>query len=226
MIDPSSSEEESDEDQGGRGSGKHSTPNHHQKHVSHPKSLGQNVHANQHVASAGPASIVGRQNLHSAGGGNDGGSMSGNAMGPMGAQATQHMSHHTAPNHQPHHSHPNAKEIQNSHLHHASSDTSGSLEVPNNTMPSGTSQETLQSQSVGSSRANSLPRPMSPSPSVASDKNNGGDFHVSIIQIMLYLSTDENLSNVGRINLFQVVDKLMDTFAWCHSSRHYSNHST
>lgn len=43
---------------------------------------------------------------------------------------------------------------------------------------SGASQETL-SQSVGSSRANSLPRPLSPSPSVASDKNNGGDFHVS-----------------------------------------------
>lgn len=43
---------------------------------------------------------------------------------------------------------------------------------------SGASQETL-SQSVGSSRANSLNRPMSPSPSVASDKNNGGDFHVS-----------------------------------------------
>lgn len=131
MIDPSSSEEESDEDQGGRGSGKHSTPNHHhQKHASHPKSAsGQN--ANQHAAAAGPANAVGRQNVHSAGGGNDGGSMSGNAAGP-GAQATQHMSHHTAPNHQPH---PNSKELQNSHLHHANSDTSGSLEVPNNAMP-------------------------------------------------------------------------------------------
>lgn len=125
MIDPSSSEEESDEDQGGRGSGKHSTPNHHPKHISHPKSAsGQN--ANQHL---GGGANVGRQNLHSADGG-----MSGNAMGP-GAQAAQHMSHHTAPNHQPHHSHPNAKELQNSHLHHAGSDTSGSLEVPNNAMP-------------------------------------------------------------------------------------------
>lgn len=132
MIDPSSSEEESDEDQGGRG--KHSTPNHHhQKHASHPKSAsGQN--ANQHVAAGGPANAGGRQNLHSGGGGNDGGNMSGNAAG-QGAQANQHMSHHTAPNHQPHHSHPNAKELQNSHLHHASSDTSGSLEVPNNAMP-------------------------------------------------------------------------------------------
>ncbi len=126
MIDQSSSEEESDEDQGGRG--KHSTPNHHHpKHASHPKSAsGQN--ANQHIA--GPAG-AGRQNQHSAGGGNDGGSMSGNSIGP-GAQASQH---HTAPNHQPHHSHPNAKELQNSHLHHAGSDTSGSLEVPNNAMP-------------------------------------------------------------------------------------------
>lgn len=134
MIDPSSSEEESDEDQGGRGSGKHSTPNHHHpKHGSHPKSApGQNVHANQHMA--GAANAVGRQNVHSAGGGNDGGNMSGNATG-QGAPATQHMSHHTAPNHQPHHSHPNAKELQNSHLHHAGSDTSGSLEVPNNAMP-------------------------------------------------------------------------------------------
>ncbi|KAJ6641226.1 Calcium-dependent secretion activator 1 [Pseudolycoriella hygida] len=168
MIDPSSSEEESDEDQGGRGSGKHSTPNHHQKNLSHPKS-GPNAHI------AGPGSGVGRQNLHPAGGhGHDGG-MSGSTMG-SGSPAAQHMSHHTAPNHQPHHSHPNAKELQNSHLHHANSDTSGSLEVPNNTMPSGASQETL-SQSVGSSRANSLHRPMSPSPSVASDKNNGGDIH-------------------------------------------------
>lgn len=128
MIDPSSSEEESDEDQGGRGSGKHSTPNHHHpKHMSHPKSVsGQNVHGNV-VGSAG----VGRQNLHDR---TDGGGMSGNSIGP-GAQAAQHMSHHTAPNHQPHHSHPNAKELQNSHLHHAGSDTSGSLEVPNNAMP-------------------------------------------------------------------------------------------
>lgn len=50
---------------------------------------------------------------------------------------------------------------------------------------SGASQETL-SQSVGSSRANSLPRPMSPSPSVASDKNNGGDLHVSMPENNLY----------------------------------------
>lgn len=42
---------------------------------------------------------------------------------------------------------------------------------------SGISQETLN-QSVGSSRANSLPRPISPSPSVVSDKN-VGDVHVS-----------------------------------------------
>ncbi|KRF85292.1 calcium-dependent secretion activator isoform X2 [Drosophila virilis] len=52
----------------------------------------------------------------------------------------------------------------------------GSLEVPNNVIPSGISQETL-SQSVGSSRANSLPRPLSPSPSTASDKHDGGDPH-------------------------------------------------
>ncbi|XP_064537610.1 calcium-dependent secretion activator isoform X4 [Drosophila montana] len=52
----------------------------------------------------------------------------------------------------------------------------GSLEVPNNGIPSGISQETLN-QSVGSSRANSLPRPLSPSPSTASDKHDGGDPH-------------------------------------------------
>ncbi|XP_030379381.1 calcium-dependent secretion activator isoform X2 [Scaptodrosophila lebanonensis] len=52
----------------------------------------------------------------------------------------------------------------------------GGLEVPNNGIPSGISQETLN-QSVGSSRANSLPRPLSPSPSVASDKQDGVDPH-------------------------------------------------
>lgn len=43
---------------------------------------------------------------------------------------------------------------------------------------SGISQETLN-QSVGSSRANSLPRPLSPSPSISSEKNDAGDPHVS-----------------------------------------------
>lgn len=43
---------------------------------------------------------------------------------------------------------------------------------------SGISQETLN-QSVGSSRANSLPRPHSPSPSVSSEKHDSGDLHVS-----------------------------------------------
>ncbi|XP_033150546.1 calcium-dependent secretion activator isoform X2 [Drosophila busckii] len=53
---------------------------------------------------------------------------------------------------------------------------SASLEVPNNGIPSGISQETL-SPSAGSSRANSLPRPLSPSPSVGSDKQESGDPH-------------------------------------------------
>ncbi|XP_026846756.1 calcium-dependent secretion activator isoform X4 [Drosophila persimilis] len=52
----------------------------------------------------------------------------------------------------------------------------GNLEVPNNGIPSGVSQETLN-QSIGSSRANSLPRPVSPSPSVNSDKPETGDPH-------------------------------------------------
>ncbi|XP_069968425.1 calcium-dependent secretion activator isoform X7 [Bactrocera oleae] len=65
----------------------------------------------------------------------------------------------------------------NSKLEHGthmmtSGDASGNLEVPNSAIPSGNSQETLN-QSVGSSRANSLPRPISPSPSVVSDKNDG-----------------------------------------------------
>lgn len=37
---------------------------------------------------------------------------------------------------------------------------------------SGMAQETL-SQTIGSSKANSLPRPLSPSPSVVSEKNDG-----------------------------------------------------
>lgn len=45
---------------------------------------------------------------------------------------------------------------------------------------SGISQETLN-QSVGSSRANSLPRPLSPTSSLASDKHDAGDPHVSRI---------------------------------------------
>ncbi|XP_051862183.1 calcium-dependent secretion activator isoform X10 [Drosophila albomicans] len=53
---------------------------------------------------------------------------------------------------------------------------SSNLEVPNNGIPSGISQETLN-QSVGSSRANSLPRPLSPSSSLASDKHDAGDPH-------------------------------------------------
>ncbi|KAH8249852.1 hypothetical protein KR038_011362 [Drosophila bunnanda] len=52
----------------------------------------------------------------------------------------------------------------------------GGLEVPNNGIPSGISQETLN-QSIGSSRANSLPRPLSPSPSLTSEKQGTGDPH-------------------------------------------------
>lgn len=47
---------------------------------------------------------------------------------------------------------------------------------------SGISQET-SNQSVGSSRANSLPQPISPSPSVVSDKNNE-DVHVSLNKLL------------------------------------------
>ncbi|XP_023165562.1 calcium-dependent secretion activator isoform X5 [Drosophila hydei] len=53
----------------------------------------------------------------------------------------------------------------------------GSLEVPNNGIPSGISQETLNQSVGGSSRANSLPRPLSPSPSIASDKHDCGELH-------------------------------------------------
>ncbi|XP_032579661.1 calcium-dependent secretion activator isoform X4 [Drosophila sechellia] len=52
----------------------------------------------------------------------------------------------------------------------------GNLEVPSNGIPSGISQETLN-QSVGSSRANSLPRPLSPSPSLTSEKHETGEPH-------------------------------------------------
>ncbi|XP_043069340.1 calcium-dependent secretion activator isoform X6 [Drosophila bipectinata] len=50
------------------------------------------------------------------------------------------------------------------------------LEIPTKTIPSGISQETLN-QSIGSSRANSLPRPLSPTPSIESDKQEPSDFH-------------------------------------------------
>nr|AAF34697.1 secretion calcium-dependent activator protein [Drosophila melanogaster] len=52
----------------------------------------------------------------------------------------------------------------------------GNLEVPSNGIPSGISQETLN-QSVGSSRANSLPRPLSPSPSLTSEKHETAEQH-------------------------------------------------
>ncbi|XP_070074135.1 calcium-dependent secretion activator isoform X5 [Drosophila takahashii] len=59
---------------------------------------------------------------------------------------------------------------------HGSRVEGGNLEVPNNCIPSGISQETLN-QSIGSSRANSLPRPLSPSPSLTSEKPETGDPH-------------------------------------------------
>ncbi|XP_017062040.1 calcium-dependent secretion activator isoform X1 [Drosophila ficusphila] len=59
---------------------------------------------------------------------------------------------------------------------HGSKVDGGNLEVPNNGITSGISQETL-SQSIGSSRANSLPRPLSPSPSITSEKPETGDPH-------------------------------------------------
>nr|XP_016944121.1 calcium-dependent secretion activator isoform X5 [Drosophila suzukii] len=58
---------------------------------------------------------------------------------------------------------------------HGSRVDGGNLEVPNS-IPSGISQETLN-QSIGSSRANSLPRPLSPSPSLTSEKPDTGDPH-------------------------------------------------
>ncbi|XP_017062659.1 calcium-dependent secretion activator isoform X2 [Drosophila eugracilis] len=64
---------------------------------------------------------------------------------------------------------------KNEQIHSSRVDT-GSLEVPNNGIPSGISQETLN-QSIGSSRANSLPRPLSPSPSLSSEKPETGDSH-------------------------------------------------
>ncbi|XP_050742909.1 calcium-dependent secretion activator isoform X6 [Drosophila biarmipes] len=59
---------------------------------------------------------------------------------------------------------------------HGSRVDGGNLEVPNSCIPSGVSQETLN-QSIGSSRANSLPRPLSPSPSLTSEKPDTGDPH-------------------------------------------------
>ncbi|KPU74919.1 uncharacterized protein Dana_GF19004, isoform C [Drosophila ananassae] len=50
------------------------------------------------------------------------------------------------------------------------------LEIPTKTIPSGTSQETLK-ESIGSSRANSLPRPSSPTLSIESDKQEPSEFH-------------------------------------------------
>ncbi|XP_055384036.1 calcium-dependent secretion activator isoform X3 [Condylostylus longicornis] len=179
MIDPSSSEEESDEDHhqakggGGRGG-------------SSQNATSQKTQKSSATGSSGGGSkIIGNSigpQFGQTGPGNTG--SIGNSIGDpgIGGPASGGTPHHIpagavpaiggstgqpilAPSLQQH------KEF-GQHLH-AGSDTSGSLEVPNNaTMPSGLSQETL-SQSVGSSRANSLPRPHSPSPSVASDKNEG-----------------------------------------------------
>ncbi|XP_043862419.1 calcium-dependent secretion activator isoform X3 [Drosophila santomea] len=70
---------------------------------------------------------------------------------------------------------PGATANKNEQIYGSRVDT-GNLEVPSNGIPSGISQETLN-QSVGSSRANSLPRPLSPSPSLASEKPEIGEPH-------------------------------------------------
>ncbi|XP_044316587.1 calcium-dependent secretion activator isoform X5 [Drosophila rhopaloa] len=66
--------------------------------------------------------------------------------------------------------------VSTNKFEHGSRVDGGNLEVPNNVIPSGISQETLN-QSIGSSRANSLPRPLSPSPSLTSEKPETGDPH-------------------------------------------------
>ncbi|XP_026839101.1 calcium-dependent secretion activator isoform X3 [Drosophila erecta] len=70
---------------------------------------------------------------------------------------------------------PGATSHKNEQIYGSRADT-GNLEVPSNGIPSGISQETLN-QSVGSSRANSLPRPLSPSPSLSSEKHEIGEPH-------------------------------------------------
>ncbi|KRK05018.1 uncharacterized protein Dyak_GE14573, isoform C [Drosophila yakuba] len=70
---------------------------------------------------------------------------------------------------------PGATANKNEQIYGSRVDT-GNLEVPSNGIPSGISQETLN-QSVGSSRANSLPRPLSPSPSLTSEKPEIGEPH-------------------------------------------------
>lgn len=175
MIDPSSSEEESDEDHG-KG-GKHGHHGHHGHH-------GGGHHGSHHHGS-GLGAAAGQQsasNLHHHNEHHPGGHGS-----PGGANLSNHPSHH---HHQPQ-LHGNEKhhlggpgvghggrDHHGGHLHHANSDTSGSLEVPggggstNRALPpsTGASQETINN-SLTSSRTNSLPRPTSPSPSLASEKN-------------------------------------------------------
>ncbi|XP_043657647.1 calcium-dependent secretion activator isoform X4 [Drosophila teissieri] len=70
---------------------------------------------------------------------------------------------------------PGATSNKNEQIYGSRVDT-GNLEVPSNGIPSGISQETLN-QSVGSSRANSLPRPLSPTPSLTSEKPEIGEPH-------------------------------------------------
>ncbi|XP_055922621.1 calcium-dependent secretion activator isoform X4 [Eupeodes corollae] len=154
MIDPSSSEEEADDDPGlGKGS----------------RSQGGGAsHKSSGAAHGGPVLVTTNLEVSAAtqngdftphgsphhGGGSalESGGSSSVASAPMGS------AHHTA-----------GKEF-GAHLH-SGGDASGSLEVPGG-VPSGMAQETL-SQTIGSSKANSLPRPLSPSPSVVSEKNDG-----------------------------------------------------
>lgn len=160
MIDPSSSEEESEEDQGGKGGRHHGVQ---KAHHGHHHSAASNVSGSAHHTISQPNQLTSTSNSHHA--------------GDYTSQCTpQHIAHPNSVASQHHPTHPSGgKDLHPSHVHHVGSDASGSLEVPAGTIPrtlspsSGASQETL-SQSVGSSRANSLPRPISPSPSVASEK--------------------------------------------------------
>ncbi|XP_055703947.1 calcium-dependent secretion activator isoform X15 [Phlebotomus papatasi] len=156
MIDPSSSEEESDEEQTGSGKGAHQTLKHHPPPSKHGAHIGAPGGLKRHGSSSSAKQP--QDLLHG------GSAISGGSATPV------------------HHSHGASKETHHAHsghLSHAGSDTSGSLDVPSSSVPrtlspsasSAASQETLNQSMGPSSRTSSLARPQSPSPSVVSERN-------------------------------------------------------
>ncbi|XP_055857726.1 calcium-dependent secretion activator isoform X4 [Episyrphus balteatus] len=147
MIDPSSSEEEADDDPGvGKGSRSQGGASH--------KPGGAGHHAGPVLVTTNLEATTQNGDFTPHGSPHHGGGSALESGGSTIASTSMGSAHHPAGK------------------AHAGGDTSASLEVPGGAVASGMAQETL-SQTIGSSKVNSLPRPLSPSPSVVSEKNDG-----------------------------------------------------